>query len=712
MKKRILSCISMLIWSVTYLLAQSIQQGIVMEYNGEKQKTPLSNVSISVKNAARCISDQEGRFKLDFRTLHPGDKVEVRTIEKEGYVVFNQDAVDEWRVAKEESTFVIILCKDNRFKALKDKYYTIASESYARQKEAEEKYIADLLKKGKMQEEEYQQQLKAISDQYLDQLDNLDNYIDRFARIDLSELDQEERSIIEMVQHGQIDEAIKAYDSMGIMEKMDMVNRQSSEASNAIQALQKKVDEAEAQKIKLYAMVKNQIALLKLKGGRESFQRIEQMQEEVASKLTQYPDVVMDCIDFYTDQSNSEKTIYWCEIYLKFDSISLDQRVFVESCLSAALFNNGDAEAAIMHNQRSLDLMPESVAVKSSRSFYRYLNALILQGGLLWGVNRPEESIRYVSRVVTLCDSVYALDPSADVIKQYKSVAQFRWLVALCGCDKYQEALDLGLQVLDFMKEEAVSENEFWMNRYGKMLNQVFNICIYLQKEEDHMQLMSQSLEIWKKLYDKNPQAYVSDYADVWRRHLHYSYKHQEYTKCLEYIEQEIALRQEACQNSGDIDKEFLALALRNYGHFNAYLGNAEKADKYLKEAIEIQQSLADKHYDTHVVFLTQYQIDILQFAMDQNDIELGKTFADKLQRNLQYLFDNKLKENPNTIEYGSGVLGVWHLKQGNRDAATPLYNRILKMNEKCREDEDLIKLIDLYEGKTLPAGQPKIYLL
>lgn len=712
MKKRILSCISMLIWSVTYLLAQSIQQGIVMEYNGEKQKTPLSNVSISVKNAARCISDQEGRFKLDFRTLHPGDKVEVRTIEKEGYVVFNQDAVDEWRVAKEESTFVIILCKDNRFKALKDKYYTIASESYARQKEAEEKYIADLLKKGKMQEEEYQQQLKAISDQYLDQLDNLDNYIDRFARIDLSELDQEERSIIEMVQHGQIDEAIKAYDSMGIMEKMDMVNRQSSEASNAIQALQKKVDEAEAQKIKLYAMVKNQIALLKLKGGRESFQRIEQMQEEAASKLSQYPDVVMDCIDFYTDQGNSTKTIQWCEVYLKFDSIRVDQRVFVESCLSASLFNIGEAEAAIEHNQRSLNLIPESEAVKSSRSFFRYLNAMILQGGLLWGVNRPDESIKYLSRAVTLCDSVYALDTTAVVIKQYKTAAQFRWIVTLCAGDRYQEAYDLGINALKFLEAEADQGNEFWMIRYGRMLNQVINISIELGIQDSNVELMDKTREIWKKLYDKNPQAHVSDYADVWRRYLHYNYKHQNYEKCLEILEQEIVLRNEACQNPGDIDSEFLAICYRNIGHFSAYLGNAQRAEENLKKALEIQQSLADKHYDTHVVFLTQYQIDILQFAMDQNDIELGKTFADKLQRNLQYLYDNKLKENPNTIEYGTGVLGVWYMKQGNRDAATPLYNRILKMNENCREDEDLIKFIDLYEGKPLPPGKPKIYLL
>ena len=38
-----------------------------------------------------------------------------------------------------------------------------------------------------------------MSDWYDTQLDNLDNYVDRFARIDLAELDENERAIIELV---------------------------------------------------------------------------------------------------------------------------------------------------------------------------------------------------------------------------------------------------------------------------------------------------------------------------------------------------------------------------------------------------------------------------------------------------------------------------------------------------------------------------------
>ena len=96
-------------------LAQSVQHGVVMEYKGTEAKTALANVSIAVRNAQRTMSDSEGRFRLDFRTLQAGDKVEVREIERDGYVIFNRDAIDEWRIAKGDALFTIVLCDKRDF---------------------------------------------------------------------------------------------------------------------------------------------------------------------------------------------------------------------------------------------------------------------------------------------------------------------------------------------------------------------------------------------------------------------------------------------------------------------------------------------------------------------------------------------------------------------------------------------------------------------
>ena len=60
-----------------------------------------------------------------------------------------------------------------------------------------------------------------MEDQYDNQLKNIDSYIDVFARFDLSELSEEEARIIEMVHNGQIDEAVKEYDKLNIIEKYE-----------------------------------------------------------------------------------------------------------------------------------------------------------------------------------------------------------------------------------------------------------------------------------------------------------------------------------------------------------------------------------------------------------------------------------------------------------------------------------------------------------
>ena len=108
--KRLLSTLLLTTISLT-LSAQSVQHGFVKEYNGTARKSPLSEVEISVRNASRTQTDQQGKFELNFRTLKRGDRVEVKEINKLGFEVFNKEAIEAWRIASDDSPFTIVLCK-------------------------------------------------------------------------------------------------------------------------------------------------------------------------------------------------------------------------------------------------------------------------------------------------------------------------------------------------------------------------------------------------------------------------------------------------------------------------------------------------------------------------------------------------------------------------------------------------------------------------
>ena len=123
------------------LYAQTEQQVVVSEYKGKEQKTPLSGVSVTVLNAATSVSDQNGVAALRFRTMHPGDRVSVRRVVKNGYEIFNTQAVEQWNISPNHP-FQLILCQSNQLHELRSQYSRVASDSYARQYKAEQARLA------------------------------------------------------------------------------------------------------------------------------------------------------------------------------------------------------------------------------------------------------------------------------------------------------------------------------------------------------------------------------------------------------------------------------------------------------------------------------------------------------------------------------------------------------------------------------------------
>ncbi len=202
--------------------AQSVQKGVVMQYCGEAEKTPLAGVSVSAKGAAPAMSAEDGTFTLQFRTLHAGDAIEFRRVELFGYEVMNKEAVDNMVIgnAQNEKPIVIVLCKSEELQKIRDGYRDVAVQRYEKQLKESQAQLEQLRKEGKVKDAEYQQRLSALEDNYEQQLQNLDNYVDKFARIDLSELDEFEKQIMALVKEGRFEEAIAKYEEQNLTAKL------------------------------------------------------------------------------------------------------------------------------------------------------------------------------------------------------------------------------------------------------------------------------------------------------------------------------------------------------------------------------------------------------------------------------------------------------------------------------------------------------------
>ncbi len=252
-----------------YCAGQVVQRGVVKEYNEKEQKTALPGVEVNVSKASSTVSGADGTFELSFLTLKAGDAVSVRRIEKLGYEVFNREALEQWNL-NPDKPFTVVMCRTDRFRKIRDLYEQKASESYARQREREEAALKKQLDEGAIKEQEYRQKMVEIIDSYEKQLDNLEAYVDRFARIDLSEISAAEQEIIDLVQEGRLDEAIARYTDMKLDEKIAQSVRQRDMARDAAEALARVADEQELTLDSLYARQQRRIDLLMLAGGDEN----------------------------------------------------------------------------------------------------------------------------------------------------------------------------------------------------------------------------------------------------------------------------------------------------------------------------------------------------------------------------------------------------------------------------------------------------------
>ncbi len=313
-KFRILLCLVLLL--PLQLFAQSQQQVVVREYREKSQKTPLEGVSLSVQNAGSVLSDAQGSMTLQFRTLKAGDQVQVRRVDMDGYEIFNRDAVDQWTISPQQA-FNLVLCRSDLFKQMRDQYMRVSSASYERQYKQYQARLAALRKENKLQEEAYQQQLTELENNYYDQLENLENYVDKFARIDLSELSAQEQHLIELVQEGRVEEAIDLYESADYLSQYTTQVNELKE----IDCAQAMLAQVEAEKLtardKIQAAINRQVQTYQLAGGRENFNKIAALLKGVADADTTNLDALWAYGDHCLHQNKFDECEKYTNLYLR-----------------------------------------------------------------------------------------------------------------------------------------------------------------------------------------------------------------------------------------------------------------------------------------------------------------------------------------------------------------------------------------------------------
>lgn len=554
MKKRNVACIAAIIKGA-FLLAQSVQPGIVKEYNERLEKTPLSYVDITISNAASTVSGEDGSFILHFRTLRPGDKVNVRRIEKNGYEIFNKEALEQWFISRENQPFTIVMCKIEKFKRICDNYSRVSSESYDRQFKKEEARLLADCQSGKLMEAEYTQALKKLNDEYDRQLENLDNYIDHFARIDLSELSVTEAEIIEQVQRGEIEKAIQLYEQQNLEEKYKQQVKVGRKATLAIDTLTEIRRQASVSRDSIFASIKRKNETLRLSGGADNFNKIEVSLKEVALSDTTYLEAVWEYAEFAYQQASFYDAIEFYSIYIR-------------GC--------HEEHKKILAYTKTADVQ---------RKLKRYDDCAI-----------------YIDKASNLAGLLVKNNPDAyqDILGQVLNSKS----LLLYETNQLKEAEEVLADVCSIYSNLASDSTEEFIYKLSKAQNNLGNVYRQIHQFDKAELFMELSMQNTEKLYVINPRKYLFDLAStsnnlglIYRTISKNDQAEKYYRRAIDEMAQLVEYNPNAYR------EEYLRY-LNNMGVLLKNLKRYEDAEDYYVMTLEQAEKLFSSNQEAYAIYL------------------------------------------------------------------------------------------------------------
>ena len=545
--KRLFLCAFAMTVCLHVVSAQSTQPCLVQQYNQKSMKTPLPGVEVMASNAGSTVSDKDGKLTLTFRTLKPGDKVKLISAKKAGFELFNAEAVEQWNISRDQTPFTLVLVRKDYFDQLKAKLTETSTESYQRKYEQAIRELEQQKKAGKLKEEEFNRKYDALEEQYQIQLSNLDNYIDQFARIDLSEVSAEEQQILEMVEAGRIDEAVKAYEELDISGKL----RQARESKKALEEAKARIEAEKARQEEaireLKARQEREIATLKLAGGKENYDKIGRILKENALADTTDVAEVWEYAYFAQCQRDYEEAERFWLICLHGDNSIYRQATLWNNLGTIYMFQGEytQAEEALL---KALELRSRLYAEYPDALRYDMAMTQLNLGYLYDEICEYDKAEEYYLQSLDNYTQLFVLDP--DTYRANLADIQLN-LGALYRAAQHDndKAEIYYLQALENYKLSFDQDPDAYRERLARIQS---NLGILYRSRRDYAQAEEyflQSLENRTLLYKQNPDAYRSDLVRT-QNYLASLYNaRQDYPKAIEYLDKTIAVMPEEANN-------------------------------------------------------------------------------------------------------------------------------------------------------------------
>ena len=288
------------------LFAQDkIQWSQVREQNSKKR--PIPDAQVVFSNAKPAASDQAGKLRLVFTDKKAGQSVSLNDLVKAGYELVNDKEVEQVKLSDTDQLGVdIILAPTGVVDAAKKSYYDISDKSLKTGFEREKTKLRQERDAARLSEQQFEEQLTQLREQYDHQKKELDALAEKFARVNFDDVTPVYREALELFKAGKINEAIAKLEGADPAKRTAQIIQEGKD----IESDEKKLA---ARKATLAKEKQQQIQLLRLLADMYSLKfdpaKADTLYDQLLRLDSTDLEILQDAANFYRENHRYEKAL-------------------------------------------------------------------------------------------------------------------------------------------------------------------------------------------------------------------------------------------------------------------------------------------------------------------------------------------------------------------------------------------------------------------
>ena len=707
MRKIALYIIVML--STCSALAQSLleQKGVTYRYNGKNPRTSLGGVYVKAATSPNgVVSDsQNGVFVLKLQNVKMGDRLGMTMARKNGMMIFNQQAVDEWSARKEP--LKLILCDADEFQKQKNNLIAIGR---SQAEKIYRKMLAEIEKKNKAQQltlDEYYAKLDSIEKELKNAQSHMEEYADMFARIDESEIDTLAQRAIELFNQGQLEESIKLFEQGNYLEKLDDALKVKAQAADLLQ----KADSAEmlaSKDIEEYQKsIEAQVAAYKMKND---WDKAGELLKGLADKL-QTLDAIGVYACFAQNQNKFTEAEKEYELYIKKISSNANPQVYEPNL--ATSYNNlanlysdtqrfNEAEqmykSAIEIRKRLAAANPQAYEPNLATSYNNLAN-------LYYTTLRFNEAEQMHKSALDIRKRLAAANPQAyepDLATSYNNLANLYYTT-----QRFNEAERMHKAALEILKRLADANPQAYDSDLAASYNNLALLYSDTQRFNEAEQIYKAALEIHKRLAAANPQAYEPNLATSYNNLANLYYTTQRFNEAEQIYKAALEIRKRLAAANPQAYEPDLAASYFNIAVLYNDTQRYTDSEQMYKSALEIYKRLADANPQAYEPDLADsYNYLARLYSKTQRYVE-SEQMCKAAITIYEQLHISAPQQHQYRLAYGYYWYGMAMINNSKYHDAIAQFERSLKLCKDLMNDEtgkslyvlNLAWLVDLYSN-------------